>query len=150
MICSNCQHQNPENMNFCMNCGAPLRYSCPNCKQVNAATATFCSHCGQVLGVAQTPKLTPPSPSRGQAPLLRVFAGSCFGILLSVLIPIVVVFLIRYWNSTPADGLARIETIESGTFLTPEQIKFRMDDGAEEGFLFSELDFSGRTDSCIF
>lgn len=49
MKCSSCQHENPDEFNFCMNCGSALRYSCPNCGQINEATAKFCNNCGQAF-----------------------------------------------------------------------------------------------------
>jgi Double zinc ribbon len=31
MVCSKCQHENPETARFCLRCHTPLRFICPAC-----------------------------------------------------------------------------------------------------------------------
>lgn len=51
-ICPNCGHQNPENVNFCENCGADLttnqeaQKQCPQCQTMNPVDSRFCENCG--------------------------------------------------------------------------------------------------------
>lgn len=52
MKCPACQHENPDEFNFCMNCGSALRYSCPNCGVPIRAGARFCDSCGASLMAA--------------------------------------------------------------------------------------------------
>jgi class 3 adenylate cyclase/tetratricopeptide (TPR) repeat protein len=49
MNCPSCQHPNPDDAKFCMNCGNPLATSCPNCGQQVPAGSRFCLHCGHSL-----------------------------------------------------------------------------------------------------
>lgn len=49
MNCPSCQHHNPDDAKFCMNCGNPLATSCPNCGQQVPAGSRFCLHCGHSL-----------------------------------------------------------------------------------------------------
>src|SRR5262245_25100368 len=49
MICSRCQHDNPEGAKFCNACGATLERTCPSCGQVNPPGSRFCNECGTSL-----------------------------------------------------------------------------------------------------
>jgi class 3 adenylate cyclase/tetratricopeptide (TPR) repeat protein len=52
--CPNCQHQNPSEAVFCMNCGAKLTRTCTNCGTALPPAARFCMNCGQPV-VTSTP-----------------------------------------------------------------------------------------------
>ncbi len=51
IICTNCNHQNPEGSVQCENCYAPLAQTspCPNCGALVQSNATFCGQCGYNL-----------------------------------------------------------------------------------------------------
>mgnify|MGYP001820195989 CR=1 FL=1 len=56
MRCDNCGFENPEDANFCQNCGQSLQRVCPTCGTPNAAIANFCKNCGTNLReLPQTP-----------------------------------------------------------------------------------------------
>jgi len=46
MICLNCQHKNPENSGFCLNCGVRIAHFCSYCGYDLPLTANFCNRCG--------------------------------------------------------------------------------------------------------
>jgi hypothetical protein len=50
LICPACSTENPDNANFCEECGVKLektdQLSCPKCGSVNPASANFCLECG--------------------------------------------------------------------------------------------------------
>ena len=51
IICTNCNHENPEGSVQCENCYAPLPQtsSCPNCGAFTQINAAFCGQCGYNL-----------------------------------------------------------------------------------------------------
>ncbi len=51
IICTNCNHQNPEGSVQCENCYAPLPKTspCPHCGAFVQTNATFCGQCGYNL-----------------------------------------------------------------------------------------------------
>src|SRR6266851_6448825 len=49
MRCSTCNIDNPPDMKFCGNCGAPLRIRCPKCGGNNPPQFKFCGDCGAAL-----------------------------------------------------------------------------------------------------
>ena len=49
--CPTCQHPNPPEAAFCMNCGTKLTRACANCGTVLPAAARFCMNCGQPVSV---------------------------------------------------------------------------------------------------
>src|SRR5438093_2435957 len=51
MQCRDCGHQNPDDANFCANCGSRLasEVACPNCGRENPADMRFCPGCGAHL-----------------------------------------------------------------------------------------------------
>ena len=55
MICPKCQSMNPEEQNFCGDCGAKLARPCPDCGALNPAKYRFCGECGQTLVEASAP-----------------------------------------------------------------------------------------------
>jgi len=58
MQCPRCQHANPPQAKFCLECGARLALMCAACATELPAGAKFCLECGQPVGW----------PSAGQAP----------------------------------------------------------------------------------
>jgi class 3 adenylate cyclase/tetratricopeptide (TPR) repeat protein len=55
MQCSNCQFENPEDSNFCLECGQKLEHKCPQCEKVLPGGAKFCNGCGHKLVTGPTP-----------------------------------------------------------------------------------------------
>jgi hypothetical protein len=49
MQCPQCQHENPPQSKFCLDCGARLARKCPSCGIELPAGAKFCNECGQAL-----------------------------------------------------------------------------------------------------
>ena len=49
MICSNCEFENPEGMNFCGKCAAPLKIFCLKCDSENPPGFAFCGKCAAPL-----------------------------------------------------------------------------------------------------
>lgn len=58
MKCPKCQHENPEGLKFCVECGNKLEIICSNCGFGNAPSFKFCGECGQnlILPSEPTPK----------------------------------------------------------------------------------------------
>ncbi len=52
MICSSCEHRNPDAARFCNRCGAPLELICDTCSQANPPASRFCNRCGGELAAA--------------------------------------------------------------------------------------------------
>jgi class 3 adenylate cyclase/tetratricopeptide (TPR) repeat protein len=57
MKCPKCQFENPDEMQFCVECGNKLDIKCPQCGFGNSPTFKFCGKCGQNLS-----RPTEPSP----------------------------------------------------------------------------------------
>ena len=49
MKCPKCQFQNPEDSQFCLECGGKIELKCPNCSKVLPIGARFCNGCGHDL-----------------------------------------------------------------------------------------------------
>jgi class 3 adenylate cyclase len=49
MKCPQCQFENPEGSNFCLECGGKLELACPQCGNVLPSGAKFCNKCGHDL-----------------------------------------------------------------------------------------------------
>ena len=62
MICSSCQHENPEGASFCNACGAPLEVGCSKCGHTNPPGSGFCNGCGTRLGAQSEPTSQSPTP----------------------------------------------------------------------------------------
>src|SRR5262245_33554620 len=50
MTCPRCQHENPPQAKFCLECGARLAHRCRQCGIELPAGAKFCLECGQAVG----------------------------------------------------------------------------------------------------
>ena len=50
MRCAQCQHDNPTEAKFCLECGSPFALSCTTCGTELPAGAKFCLECGQAVG----------------------------------------------------------------------------------------------------
>ena len=51
LACQVCGHSNPDDANFCSNCGTQVSadVECPACGRLNEAPANFCTNCGRPL-----------------------------------------------------------------------------------------------------
>jgi len=49
MRCPKCQFDNPEDSNFCLECGQKLEQKCPQCEKLLPVGAKFCNGCGHKL-----------------------------------------------------------------------------------------------------
>jgi class 3 adenylate cyclase/tetratricopeptide (TPR) repeat protein len=58
MQCPRCQHENPEQAKFCLECGSRLALSCAKCQAELPGSAKFCSECGEP--VDPRPQTRPP------------------------------------------------------------------------------------------
>src|SRR5262245_45799112 len=54
MQCPRCQHENPPQAKFCLECATPLARQCPNCGTPLPASARFCLECAHPVGIART------------------------------------------------------------------------------------------------
>ena len=46
MKCPRCQHENPPQAKFCLECGARVALTCPKCRSELPTGAKFCLECG--------------------------------------------------------------------------------------------------------
>jgi class 3 adenylate cyclase len=67
MQCPRCEHENPDTVKFCGQCGARLEQTCPSCSAANPPSNNFCHECGGALA-ARAVALSAPSP-RSYTPL---------------------------------------------------------------------------------
>jgi len=49
MQCPKCQHENPEDPKFCLECGGKFELKCPHCGKILPVSAKFCNECGNDL-----------------------------------------------------------------------------------------------------
>ena len=58
MKCPKCQFENPDGVNFCVECGCKLEKICPECGYINSLSHRFCGGCGHklILPVETLPK----------------------------------------------------------------------------------------------
>ncbi|UCE53443.1 MAG: AAA family ATPase [Desulfobacterales bacterium] len=55
MQCPDCQFENPEDSNFCLECGQKLEQKCPQCGKALPVEAKFCNGCGHKLTAKPVP-----------------------------------------------------------------------------------------------
>ncbi len=62
MKCPRCQHENPPQAKFCLECGARVGLSCTKCRSELPAGAKFCLECGEAVASQATaePRFTSP------------------------------------------------------------------------------------------
>src|SRR4030095_12530538 len=54
MKCPRCEHENPPQAKFCLECGARVALTCTKCRSELPAGAKFCLECGEPVA-SQTP-----------------------------------------------------------------------------------------------
>lgn len=80
--CPNCNEVNPEDTNFCRNCGSRLGVKkaaanvCKSCGAVNGPDTRFCGECGAKLEVPQSSEIKCPNCNAVNQPGTR-FCGEC-------------------------------------------------------------------------
>jgi len=55
MKCPRCQHENPPQAKFCLECAARLAHRCGQCGTDLPAGAKFCLECGQAVSARWIP-----------------------------------------------------------------------------------------------
>ena len=55
MRCPKCQFENPDDAQFCIECGNPIEFHCPQCSAITPATGKFCKACGHNLILPSEP-----------------------------------------------------------------------------------------------
>ena len=62
MQCPRCQHENPPQAKFCLECGARVALTCTKCRSELPAGAKFCLECGAPVAAQATaePRFTSP------------------------------------------------------------------------------------------
>jgi class 3 adenylate cyclase/tetratricopeptide (TPR) repeat protein len=55
MQCPKCQFENPDDAQFCIECGNPIEFHCPQCEAITPATGIFCKACGHKLAIPSEP-----------------------------------------------------------------------------------------------
>ncbi|MHC4536122.1 MAG: adenylate/guanylate cyclase domain-containing protein, partial [Planctomycetota bacterium] len=53
MKCPKCQHENPNEAKFCIECATPMEFHCPNCGAITPATGKFCMECACELKLSE-------------------------------------------------------------------------------------------------
>ena len=51
MQCPKCQFENPDDAQFCIECGNPIEFHCPQCGAITPAIGKFCKACGHNLAI---------------------------------------------------------------------------------------------------
>src|SRR5437867_9622625 len=62
MQCPRCQHENPPQAKFCLECGARVALTCTKCRSELPAGAKFCLECGAPVASQATAELRFASP----------------------------------------------------------------------------------------
>ena len=70
MQCPRCQHENPAQAKFCLECGARLTLTCSKCSAELPGGAKFCLECGQPVSDRPAPAGRFASPSAYVPPRL--------------------------------------------------------------------------------
>src|SRR5215813_6308332 len=69
MRCASCDFENPQGLNFCIECGVPLPAHCSHCGFANLPRAKFCGACGTALtDHPSAPPLAPQAPQAAPEP----------------------------------------------------------------------------------
>jgi len=55
MKCSKCQFENPDDAQFCIECGNPMEFHCPKCGAITPPKGKFCKACGHNLAIPVEP-----------------------------------------------------------------------------------------------
>jgi len=66
MKCPECQHENPQGVKFCGECGSRLSAVCTECGAANTPDRKFCGECGAQLRRDSLPRKFTPSKSSSQ------------------------------------------------------------------------------------
>jgi hypothetical protein len=61
MKCPRCQHENPPQAKFCLECGARVALTCTKCRSELPAGAKFCLECGAPVATAEQRFTSPES-----------------------------------------------------------------------------------------
>ncbi len=62
MKCLKCQHENPSDAKFCIECASPMEFHCPNCGAMTPATGKFCKECAYDLRKTKEAPPIEPAP----------------------------------------------------------------------------------------
>jgi class 3 adenylate cyclase/tetratricopeptide (TPR) repeat protein/ribosomal protein L40E len=73
--CPKCQASNPEDAEFCIQCGGAMELQCPRCGAVTPAQGRFCKKCGHDLGM---PRPSPIDYSEPRSYTPRFLADKIF------------------------------------------------------------------------
>ena len=60
MQCPRCQHENPRQAKFCLECGARLALTCSKCRAELPGSAKFCLECGEPVAQQVRDRFTSP------------------------------------------------------------------------------------------
>jgi class 3 adenylate cyclase len=55
MKCPKCQFENPDDAQFCIECGNPMEFHCPKCGAITPSRGKFCKSCGHNLSIPVEP-----------------------------------------------------------------------------------------------
>jgi class 3 adenylate cyclase/tetratricopeptide (TPR) repeat protein len=55
MKCPKCQFENPDDAQFCIECGNPMEFHCPKCGAITPSSGKFCKSCGHNLSIPVEP-----------------------------------------------------------------------------------------------
>jgi len=55
MQCPECQFENPDDAQFCIECGNTIEFHCPQCGAITPAIGKFCKACGHNLTIPSEP-----------------------------------------------------------------------------------------------
>ena len=55
MKCPKCQTENPDDAQFCIECGKRMEFHYPKCEAITPPTGKFCKACGHNLSLPSEP-----------------------------------------------------------------------------------------------